>query len=100
MVKPPVLCLRATEPGARDRGASAWPHGRPPYDRGRAFWGLRPTLFKSGFLLNVLGFYMILSLLLMGFDHFWEILGIFGAQILGGSWGWITNFRSIKTRPD
>jgi hypothetical protein len=35
----------------------------------------------------------------MDFLHFWEILGIFGAQILGGSWGWITNFRSIKTRP-
>jgi hypothetical protein len=35
----------------------------------------------------------------MDFIHFWEILGIFGAQILGGSWGWITNFRSIKTRP-
>jgi hypothetical protein len=36
---------------------------------------------------------------LMDFLHFWEILGIFGAQILGGSWGWITNFRSIKTKP-
>jgi hypothetical protein len=84
MVKPPNLCLRVTKPGARDRGASAWPHGRPPYDRARAFWGLRPNLFKSGFLLNVLGFYMILSLLLMDFDHFWEILGIFGAQFFGG----------------
>jgi hypothetical protein len=28
---------------------------------------------------------------LMDFLHFWEILGIFGAQILGGSWRWITN---------
>ena len=33
------------------------------------------------------------------FAHFWEILGIFGGQILGGSWGWITKFRYIKTRP-
>ena len=32
---------------------------------------------------------------LMDFIHFWEILGIFGAQILGGSWGWITKFKYI-----
>jgi hypothetical protein len=31
----------------------------------------------------------------MDFGHFWEILGIFGGQILGGSWGWITNFSYI-----
>jgi hypothetical protein len=54
---------------------------------------------KSGFFYIVLGFLLILCLLIMDFLHFWEILGIFGAQILGGSWGWITNFRSIKTRP-
>ena len=35
----------------------------------------------------------------MDFGHFWEILDSFWAQILGGSWGMITNFRSIKTRP-
>jgi hypothetical protein len=58
-----------------------------------------PQIFaKSGFLCYSLDFLLILSLLMEDFIHFWEILGIFGGQILGGSWGWITNFRSIKNR--
>jgi hypothetical protein len=61
--------------------------------------GLSPNIIQKWVFLYSLDFYLILSLLLMDFLHFWEILGIFGAQILGGSWGWITNFRSIKTRP-
>jgi hypothetical protein len=43
----------------------------------------------------VFGFFIDICLILIDFLHFWEILGIFGAQILGGSWGWITNFRAI-----
>jgi hypothetical protein len=53
----------------------------------------------SGFLPYYYGFFMIFKPIIVDFAHFWEILGIFGGQILGGSWGWITNFRSIKTRP-
>jgi hypothetical protein len=29
------------------------------------------------------------------FGHYWEILGPFLGQILGGSWEMVTNFRSI-----
>jgi hypothetical protein len=43
--------------------------------------------------------YLIFMPVIVDLGHFWEILGIFGGQILGGSWGWITNFRYIKTRP-
>jgi hypothetical protein len=67
-----------------------------PYDQGMRQKGDAPNFKqKSGFFLLSFGFYLLLSLILMDFLHYWEILGIFGAQILGGSWGWITNFRSI-----
>jgi hypothetical protein len=32
-----------------------------------------------------------ICLFLLNFFHFWGILGIFGGQILGGSWGCETN---------
>jgi hypothetical protein len=54
---------------------------------------------KWVFYYIVLGFLIDFSLLIVDFGHFLEILGIFGGQILGGSWGWITNFISIKNRP-
>jgi hypothetical protein len=58
--------------------------------------GVVPKLYmKSGFLLHSFDFLLFLFLLMEDLAHFWEILGIFGAQILGGSWEWITNFRSI-----
>jgi hypothetical protein len=57
--------------------------------------GLHPILIQKVVFMLKFGFLFDFSLLLMDFGHFWEILGIFGAQILGGSWGWITNFRSI-----
>jgi uncharacterized membrane protein len=63
-------------------------------------WGLKPIfLYKVGFDHIVLGFFMIFRHVNGDFGHYWKILGSFSAQILGGSWGWITNFRSIKTRP-
>jgi hypothetical protein len=56
-------------------------------------------LCKVVFFYIVYDFLLIFMPVIMDFIHFWEILGVFGGQILGGSWGWITNFRSIKTRP-
>jgi hypothetical protein len=69
-----------------------------PYDDqgGARQKGAYPQIYtKVGFLLLKFGILLIIMPVLIDFLHFWEILGIFGAQILGGSWGWITNFRSI-----
>jgi hypothetical protein len=76
---------------------ATWWH---PYDPKHAPKGMDPTFIQNWVFCYALGFYLIIMPVLMDFLHFWEILGIFGAQILGGSWRWITNFRSIKTRPD
>jgi hypothetical protein len=49
--------------------------------------GLRPNFTcQVGFFYSLVDFYLLFSLFLIDFLHFWEILGIFGAQILGGSW--------------
>jgi hypothetical protein len=50
---------------------------------------------KVGFLLQILVFVNYFNLLLADFFHFWGILGIFGGQILGGSWGCETNSKPI-----
>jgi hypothetical protein len=39
-----------------------------------------------GFL-NKIWFFLINIAILADFLHFWGILGFFGGQILGGSWG-------------
>jgi hypothetical protein len=58
-----------------------------------------PILKLKWVFIYYYGFLIDFMPVIVDFGHFWEILGIFGGQILGGSWGWITNFRSIKTRP-
>jgi hypothetical protein len=63
-----------------------------PYDH--ADRGARPDLgaaayskVRSGFLLKQSLVFNLLCLYLADLLHFWGILGIFGGQILGGSWG-------------
>jgi hypothetical protein len=43
-------------------------------------------IVKSGFCYAILGFLLLISLILADSLHFGGILGIFGAQILGGGW--------------
>jgi hypothetical protein len=67
---------------------------------GGVIWGLKPIfLYRVGFILCFWDFLIDFGLLLVDFAHFWGILGIFGGQILGGSWERITNFIYKKTRP-
>jgi hypothetical protein len=57
----------------------------------RPYWGpSAQTMSKVGFF-NKIWFLLIKCLFLIDFLHFWGILGIFGGQILGGSWGCETN---------
>jgi hypothetical protein len=58
--------------------------------RARDMGAAAQILCKSGFN-TILGFFQLICLLLVDFLHFWGILGIFGGQILGGSWGCETN---------
>jgi hypothetical protein len=63
-----------------------------PYDR--VLRGPRPNLgasaqnyYQSGFFIKIWLFLINYAYYLADFLHFWGILGIFGGQILGGSWG-------------
>jgi hypothetical protein len=62
-LSPRVLCLRATEPGARYRGAhyrdNAWPHGGAQVTRGACFGGCAHYFIPNGFFCYSLGFSLI-----------------------------------------
>jgi hypothetical protein len=57
--------------------------------------GWRPITLLKWVFKQELGFFNLLCLFLTDLLHFWGILGIFGGQILGGSWGCGTNSLAI-----
>jgi hypothetical protein len=89
-----VLCQMPMTRSQRETGGQRLAYGlalghmaiRPSLGRAPDEGGLCPNFItKMGFLYSF-GILLIICLILVDFLHFWEILGIFGAQILGGSW--------------